>query len=111
MYNLRPLDDASGVNQQTEAHTYIAMRLMCCQHCFCMVLQFEDKHHSGLLKMVADQLQCSPADIVDFELNVCDTQDGVIGGRLHRRLPDHSPVLLCLFRCTQACQYGRVTNG
>lgn len=42
--------------------------------------QFEDKHHSGLLKMLADQLQCSPADIVDFELNVCDTQDGVIGG-------------------------------
>ncbi len=44
------------------------------------MLQFEDKHHSGLLKMIADQLQCSPADIVDFELNVCDTQDGVIGG-------------------------------
>ncbi|DBB11140.1 TPA: hypothetical protein ACH3X3_006599 [Trebouxia sp. C0006] len=42
--------------------------------------KFEDKHHSGLLKMIADQLQCSPADIVDFELNVCDTQDGVIGG-------------------------------
>ncbi len=46
----------------------------------CNMLQFEDKHHSGLLKMIADQLQCSPADIVDFELNVCDTQDGVIGG-------------------------------
>lgn len=69
---------------------------MCCQQCFCLALQFEDKHHSGLLKMVADQLQCSPADIVDFELNVCDTQDGVIGGRLHRRLPDHSPVLVLL---------------
>ena len=44
------------------------------------VVQFEDKHHSSLLKVVADQLKCSPSDIVDFELNVCDTQDGVIGG-------------------------------
>ena len=43
-------------------------------------MQFEEKHHSGLLQLVADQLKCSPSDIVDFELNVCDTQDGVIGG-------------------------------
>lgn len=43
-------------------------------------VQFEEKHHSGLLQLVADQLKCSTSDIVDFELNVCDTQDGVIGG-------------------------------
>ena len=43
-------------------------------------VQFEEKHHSGLLQMVADQLKCTVSDIVDFELNVCDTQDGVIGG-------------------------------
>lgn len=43
-------------------------------------LQFEEKHHSRLLQLVADQLECSVSDIVDFELNVCDTQDGVIGG-------------------------------
>lgn len=47
----------------------------------CICVQFEEKHHSGLLQLVADQLKCSPSDIVDFELNVCDTQDGVIGGR------------------------------
>ncbi|KAL3153468.1 hypothetical protein ABBQ38_011801 [Trebouxia sp. C0009 RCD-2024] len=42
--------------------------------------KFEEKHHSSLLQLVADQLKCSVTDIVDFELNVCDTQDGVIGG-------------------------------
>ena len=33
-----------------------------------------------LVKVIAEQLQCSPSAIVDFELNVCDTQAGVIGG-------------------------------
>lgn len=44
------------------------------------LLQFEEKHHSLLVKVIAEQLQCSPSAIVDFELNVCDTQAGVIGG-------------------------------
>ncbi len=61
------------------------------------MLQFEDKHHSGLLKMIADQLQCSPADIVDFELNVCDTQDGVIGGMAFVCRPSACcPALSCI---------------
>ncbi len=60
--------------------------------------QFEDKHHSGLLKMLADQLQCSPADIVDFELNVCDTQDGVIGGMAFMFRPfTGCPALSCIY--------------
>ena len=58
-------------------------------------MQFEEKHHSGLLQLVADQLKCSPSDIVDFELNVCDTQDGVIGGSLSN--------LLCAVTDTVAC--------
>ncbi len=39
-----------------------------------------DKHHTLLLSLVAEQLGCSPTDIVDFELNVCDVQPGVLGG-------------------------------
>ena len=39
-----------------------------------------DPHHPVLLALLAKELGCSPADIVDFELNVCDTQPGVIGG-------------------------------
>jgi aspartyl aminopeptidase len=37
-------------------------------------------HHALLLQLLADALGCSPADIVDFELNLCDVQPGVIGG-------------------------------
>lgn len=35
---------------------------------------------NGCLQMLAQQLQVSPADIVDFELHVCDVQPGTIGG-------------------------------
>ncbi len=38
------------------------------------------KHHALLLRIVADEAGCAPEDIVDFELNVCDTQPGVVGG-------------------------------
>ena len=56
-----------------------------CGEAGCVCVQFEEKHHSSLLQLVADQLKCSVTDIVDFELNVCDTQDGVIGGSLSAR--------------------------
>ena len=39
-----------------------------------------DPHHPVLLALLAKELGCAPADIVDFELTVCDTQPGVIGG-------------------------------
>ena len=39
-----------------------------------------EKHHALLLRLLADELGAEPADIVDFELNVCDTHAGVIGG-------------------------------
>ena len=39
-------------------------------------------HHPALLKALAKELQCEPADIVDFELNVCDTVPGTIAGAL-----------------------------
>eukprot|EP00803_Ostreobium_quekettii_P010162 evm.model.scf_1929.6 EVM.evm.TU.scf_1929.6 scf_1929:28918-31297(+) len=39
------------------------------------------QHHAALLDILAAELgRSDPADIVDFELNVCDTQAGVIGG-------------------------------
>ena len=38
-------------------------------------------HHPALLKALAKELQCEPGDIVDFELNVCDTVPGTIGGQ------------------------------
>lgn len=30
--------------------------------------------------MIAGELGCAPSDIVDFELNLCDVQRGVLGG-------------------------------
>jgi hypothetical protein len=41
-----------------------------------------DKHHPLLLSLLSEQLGCSPADIVDFEINLCDVQPGVLGGAL-----------------------------
>ncbi|KAK9824222.1 hypothetical protein WJX72_008629 [[Myrmecia] bisecta] len=38
------------------------------------------RHQPLLLRLIAEHLGCSPSAIVDFELNVCDTQPGVIGG-------------------------------
>jgi aspartyl aminopeptidase len=33
-----------------------------------------------LLSLLAEQLECAPSDIVDFEVNICDVQPGVVGG-------------------------------
>ena len=48
------------------------------------MLQKEGRHHSVLMERLAQEVGCTPEDIVDFELNVCDTQPGVIGGVLGR---------------------------
>mmetsp|Transcript_39745 Transcript_39745/g.55187 ORF Transcript_39745/g.55187 Transcript_39745/m.55187 type:complete len:468 (+) Transcript_39745:63-1466(+) len=37
-------------------------------------------HHPLLSKLLADALKCKAEDILDFELNVCDTQPSVVGG-------------------------------
>ena len=37
-------------------------------------------HHPLLLAVLAEELNCDPHEIVDFELEVCDTQPSVIGG-------------------------------
>ena len=38
------------------------------------------KHHPALLDLIAVELSVSVEDIVDFDLNVCDTQRGTLGG-------------------------------
>ncbi|CAI5514864.1 unnamed protein product [Closterium sp. Naga37s-1] len=37
------------------------------------------EHHPLLLELLAEELSCSPSAILDFELNVCDTQRSVAG--------------------------------
>lgn len=37
-------------------------------------------HHPVLLDVLAKEVGCAPEDIVDLELNCCDTQPGVIAG-------------------------------
>ncbi|KAG6546923.1 hypothetical protein Mapa_011539 [Marchantia paleacea] len=39
-------------------------------------------HHPLLLQVLADELKCQPNDILNFELDVIDTQPSVIGGAL-----------------------------
>mmetsp|Transcript_44910 Transcript_44910/g.74848 ORF Transcript_44910/g.74848 Transcript_44910/m.74848 type:complete len:400 (-) Transcript_44910:270-1469(-) len=40
----------------------------------------DTRHHPVLLRILADELQCDPSEIADFELSVFDTQPGVLGG-------------------------------
>lgn len=40
----------------------------------------EERHPPRLLQLVAERLQCAPADIVDFDLQLCDTQPSALGG-------------------------------
>jgi aspartyl aminopeptidase len=40
-------------------------------------------HHPLLLKLLAEELSCDPEDIVDFELQLCDTQPSAVGGALN----------------------------
>eukprot|EP00873_Tetraselmis_striata_P018201 jgi/Tetstr1/438465/TSEL_027020.t1 len=38
------------------------------------------RHGTALMGVLAEQLGCAASDIMDVELNVCDTQPGAIGG-------------------------------
>eukprot|EP00939_MAST-03C_sp_MAST-3C-sp1_P000697 g697.t1 len=40
----------------------------------------DKQHHSTLLKLIAAELSCDVADIVDIELQLCDFQDAAVGG-------------------------------
>jgi aspartyl aminopeptidase len=41
-----------------------------------------DDHHPLLLQLLANELACKPDEIVDFDIQVCDTQPSIIGGAL-----------------------------
>eukprot|EP00244_Chara_vulgaris_P000494 TRINITY_DN1085_c0_g1_i2.p1 TRINITY_DN1085_c0_g1~~TRINITY_DN1085_c0_g1_i2.p1 ORF type:complete len:571 (+),score=102.59 TRINITY_DN1085_c0_g1_i2:221-1933(+) len=43
----------------------------------------QPSHHPVLLQILADELECKPSDICDFELCVCDTQPSVLAGALN----------------------------
>ena len=45
-------------------------------------MQDTSPHHAVLLDIIAKELNIVAKDIVDFELNLCDTQPGVIGGEI-----------------------------
>lgn len=47
-----------------------------------MPLQEPSSHHPLLLEILAKELDVAAEDIVDFDLSLCDTQAGVIGGRI-----------------------------
>ena len=47
--------------------------------------QLGDRHAPELLKMLATELGCTPGDVLDFELSLCDTQTAQIWG-LHDEL-------------------------
>jgi len=40
----------------------------------------EERHHAVLLHLLAQELGCNPADIADFDLQLCDCQPATIGG-------------------------------
>lgn len=40
----------------------------------------KEAHHPLLLAVLADELGCAVSSIVDFELNVCDTQPSTVAG-------------------------------
>ncbi|EFA80282.1 aspartyl aminopeptidase [Heterostelium album PN500] len=58
------------------------------------------KHHPLLLDILSKELHCAVGDIVNFDLSVCDTQPGTIGGALSEYI--HSPRLdnLCMSYCS-----------
>lgn len=35
-----------------------------------------------MVQLLADELSCKPDEIIDFDLQVCDTQPSIIGGAL-----------------------------
>lgn len=44
------------------------------------VLSNTGSHHSLLVQIVAEELGCDPEEVIDFELNVCDTQPSCVAG-------------------------------
>ncbi|KAL2934483.1 putative aspartyl aminopeptidase [Bienertia sinuspersici] len=58
------------------------------------------KHHSLLLKLLADEVGCDPDDICDFELQACDTQPSLIAGALKEFVFSGRLDNLCMSFCS-----------
>ncbi|CAO2833223.1 unnamed protein product [Amaranthus hypochondriacus] len=58
------------------------------------------KHHSLLLKLLAEEIGCEPDDICDFELQACDTQPSIIAGALKEFVFSGRLDNLCMSFCS-----------
>ncbi|KAG6479986.1 hypothetical protein ZIOFF_063463 [Zingiber officinale] len=56
-------------------------------------------HHPILLKLIADQAHCSPDEICDFELQLCDTQPSIIAGAMKEFIFSGRLDNLCMSFC------------
>jgi aspartyl aminopeptidase len=63
-------------------------------------------HHSLLLQLLAQELDCKPGDICDFELQVCDTQPSVVGGALKEFIFSGRLDNLCMSFCSLKVRMG-----
>ena len=52
-----------------------------------MQAEDEAKHHPALLRVLGETLGVEPSAILDFDLNVCDTQPGSISGERQLQTP------------------------
>ncbi|XP_052182254.1 probable aspartyl aminopeptidase isoform X2 [Diospyros lotus] len=60
----------------------------------------EQKHHSLLLQLLADEVGCEPNDICDFELQACDTQPSIIAGAVKEFVYSGRLDNLCMSFCS-----------
>lgn len=58
------------------------------------------KHHSVLLQLLAENAGCEPNDICDFELQACDTQPSIIAGALKEFVFSGRLDNLCMSFCS-----------
>ncbi|XP_074565764.1 putative aspartyl aminopeptidase isoform X2 [Curcuma longa] len=56
-------------------------------------------HHPILLKLIADKAHCSPDEICDFELQLCDTQPSIIAGAMKEFIFSGRLDNLCMSFC------------
>ncbi|KAI5059623.1 hypothetical protein GOP47_0025942 [Adiantum capillus-veneris] len=57
-------------------------------------------HHGLLLQLLAQELECQPGEICDFELQLCDTQPSLIGGALKEFIFSGRLDNLCMSFCS-----------
>jgi aspartyl aminopeptidase len=61
-------------NLQTHMVPILATQVKCALGTPSDAAESDATHHPVLVEVLAEQLKCSPKDVIDFELNVCDVQ-------------------------------------